>query len=431
MIELIQVEFLKVFKSKKNKIMFALLLAVIVAFVFYNIYMKNNYLDTFKKQYDNSHMINVSRVQELTTGIKYFNELEELGTGSELIKRYDEIIGNSSDKKDIEKLKEELHHMSRENAYLSNIFINTRNMFNSRDNTEDNLDHLLDLEIRRYENLREAYDKGVLGNLILDINDLDRGIIEREVTRLTAISEKGEKYNYNPYKNTGLYMMDNIFNGIFPLIIFILLTILGMDIFLSENDGGGYKLTYSYPYTRKSILNAKFISMFSILILTVLLILLILGVAGSIVNGFGDISNSNVIDVNTGSFVFSNKENVKFTTVNDIQNIVLKSMLFIITVGMNISLISMIAIISDSESFSIGMEIGLISITLIMRLFIPKDNILHLLNPFTYLFAEDILHFNYNSNYLLGLVINISLTILFYIISRLKFQSKDFLGSVD
>jgi ABC-type transport system involved in multi-copper enzyme maturation permease subunit len=66
--------------------------------------------------------------------------------------------------------------------------------------------------------------------------------------------------------------------------------------------------------------------------------------------------------------------------------------------------------------------------TVIIRNFIFKEQSIHGLNPFSYIFTQDVLAGRINSSYLLGILLNIGLIVLCVLLSYMKFNRKDFLG---
>ncbi len=273
----------------------------------------------------------------------------------------------------------------------------------------------------------EAYEKGYLPRELLELRKTSINEFKRELFRLTYLQENNIDYSINPHTNTGINSISKIFQNNIILIIFVIMGFMIVDVFLSEVGEGSYKLLYTQPYKRKNIFFGKIISVFLILTSLFIAILVIQFLVGTLSNGIGDINSPYTVIENLMRLSIS-ENNIRFKMIPEIKAIGLSIILLILTIMLNISIISLLSVYTDSISKTIGAEIVLIFMTVIVRNFIFEEQSIHGLNPFSYIFTQDVLTGRINSSYLLGILLNIGLIVLCGLLSYMKFNRKDFLG---
>lgn len=273
----------------------------------------------------------------------------------------------------------------------------------------------------------EAYEKGYLPRELLELRKTSINEFKRELFRLTYLQENNIDYNINPHTNTGINSISKIFQNNIILIIFVIMGFMIVDVFLSEVGEGSYKLLYTQPYKRKNIFFGKIISVFLILTSLFIAILVIQFLVGTLSNGIGDINSPYTVIENLMRLSIS-ENNIRFKMIPEIKAIGLSIILLILTIMLNISIISLLSVYTDSISKTIGAEIVLIFMTVLIRNFIFEEQSIHGLNPFSYIFTQDVLTGRINSSYLLGIILNIGLIVLCGLLSYMKFNRKDFLG---
>ena len=273
----------------------------------------------------------------------------------------------------------------------------------------------------------EAYEKGYLPRELLELRKTSINEFKRELFRLTYLQENNIDYNINPHTNTGINSISKIFQNNIILIISVIMGFMIVDVFLSEVGEGSYKLLYTQPYKRKNIFFGKIISVFLILTSLFIAILVIQFLVGTLSNGIGDINSPYTVIENLMRLSIS-ENNIRFKMIPEIKAIGLSIILLILTIMLNISIISLLSVYTDSISKTIGAEIVLIFMTVLIRNFIFEEQSIHGLNPFSYIFTQDVLTGRINSSYLLGIILNIGLIVLCGLLSYIKFNRKDFLG---
>jgi hypothetical protein len=96
---------------------------------------------------------------------------------------------------------------------------------------------------------------------------------------------------------------------------------------------------------------------------------------------------------------------------------------------LTITLIICISIFLDSSTKTLGFSIMLLVLAFIFENFLDKQSIINLIYPYSYLYIKNVIEVNNRSNYLFGIILNISMTIILFIMSYKKFIYKDFLGA--
>ena len=107
-----------------------------------------------------------------------------------------------------------------------------------------------------------------------------------------------------------------------------------------------------------------------------------------------------------------------------IMGIILLLPIILFTMG----LIMFVSIFTDSSAKTLGFPIMLLVLGFIFNNFVPKESIVNLIYPYSYLFIKNAIEINNRSNYLFGFLLNLSLSILLFMFSYYKFINKDFLG---
>lgn len=273
----------------------------------------------------------------------------------------------------------------------------------------------------------EAYENGYISRELLELKKNSINEFERELFRFKFLQENNIDYSINPHTNTGINSISKMLQNNIILIIFVIMSFMMVDVFLSEVEDGSYKLLYTQPYKRKSIFFGKIISVFLILTSLFIAILAIQFLLGTISNGIGDINSPYVTIENLMKLSLSG-DNIGFKMITEIKAISLSIILIILTIMLNICIISLLSVYTDSVSKTIGTEIVLILLVVIIRNFVFEEHSIHGLNPFSYIFTQDILTGRINSSYLFGVLLNKGFIALCVLLSYKKFNSKDFLG---
>ena len=142
----------------------------------------------------------------------------------------------------------------------------------------------------------------------------------------------------------------------------------------------------------------------------------------------GDFKEPIAVSENIGRLSI-NKENTDFEIIPTGKYIFLSIILFLAVIFFNIIFISFLSVFTDSLTKTMGIEILMIILALLFRKFVSPNSTIHGITPFSYIFTEDVLINRYNTNYIFGILLNLSLSGILLFISYKKFRNKDFLGS--
>lgn len=408
---LIKSEIIKFFRNRKNRI---LLLVLIVFLISSNIFYKvkeKNYPEYYFNERETS--INIAK-----------NRLSDIQGELELYEIDDNLTEKEVEKLLIEKKKQENEYLHE--TMLQNIVaIKKGKMFFVEDEVKK---IFLPYTIKRLENIIEAYKEGVIPPETLNVRKITMDEIKRRKVYYDYLNDNNIEASINPYTNTGVNSIYGLLENNMVFIMFIIFTFLTMDIFLSEVEEDSYKLLYIQPFERKWIFYSKIISMTIIIAFIFLLLLGVNFIVNSIINGIGNLSYPFAASRNIKRISLNNKP-TDFIIITIRTNIIMSLLLIFTVLFFNIILISFLSVYTDSTTKTVGIVLILIMITLLLREFFPPDIIAQSFIPFTYIFTQDILIGKINVNYIIGIILNISLSLILLIASSQKFIRKDFLGS--
>jgi ABC-type transport system involved in multi-copper enzyme maturation permease subunit len=419
-------EGIKFFKSRKNKLLIGLIIVLIISINIWGKNQRNNFYNKKLESLNLSYDIAQTQIKTLQDRIQFLEETEE----------EEELDKELEGKFQLEKteLNEKLQLYNNESTRVNMIrsiiedIIKKEGGKKALYSEEEQKEYYINFSISRYNNILEAYEKNFVPRDLLELRGTSIYDIKRELFSLKYAQENQTDYSINPYKNTGVDSINTLFQNIIIIILFSVFTFFIIDIFLSEIEEGSYKLLYTQPYERRNVFFGK---IFSIFIVTALIFFLIIGVQlliGTIVNGIGSNKAPFVASENIMNLSLTNEE-TGFQMITISKNIRLSIIAILTVLLLNISIIGFLSIHTDSLTKTLGIEIILILLTVIIRHFVPMDQIIHGLNPFSYLFTQDIITQRINGNYLLGILLNLGLSVVLILLSYQKFNKKDFLGA--
>lgn len=403
---IIRSEFYKFFKSKKNIIVIIIFLTYLFGMNFYNLNKKSLYM---KEQ---GQVYNLKQAQ--ADGM--------LSSTTILLDKYDEMSLKEKqgiNKEDLEGEKK-FYNVERNKLLVM--------AYNYKDDNPEKYKHILMAENDRYENILLGIEDGVIEKGFLNDTALTMEDINKRTYINKYILENEIQPILNPYTMTGANSLIIFLEGNNLLILMFLIALLSIDIYLSEVEEDSYKLAYTQPITRQQIYLAK---LATIIIVSLLLILLGIILNFIVVNIIFEMGNLN--------YPFVSMESIKAISFNGGygEHIILPLWKFFIMglvlllpiVLVTISLIIFISIFTDSSGNTLGFPIMLLVLAFIFDNFLPKESIVNLIYPYSYLFIKNAIEINNRSNYLFGILLNSLLSIGLFMLSYYKFISKDFLGA--
>lgn len=428
MIELIKIEMKKLLKSRKNKILLLVLILFLISINIYYREKQRNYIKELEEELTIDYNSAQIRLNKVSSILFWFESEDE--SYKELLKRKYGSLEKSEENRVI--LQTEQDRNKRELSYANVLLQLQKQLMSSNRRTSINEDEvlkeILDYRIRRTNNIIEADKEGVVPETALKLRKITMDDIRIKSLYYNYLADNNIKYNINPYTNTGIFSVSKLLDNYSIFFIFVIFTLMSIDLFLSEVEEGSYKIAYTQPYGRQEIFFSRVIAMTLFLIILLSLMLIINLVVNTILNSLGDFSEPVVVSENIGRITL-NKENIEFKIIPIGKNILLSAGLFLAVIFFNIGLISILSTFTDSASQTIGIEVSLVMLSLLFRKFVLPSSIIHGLSPFNYIFTQDVLIQRYNSSLILGVLLNLGLGIILLIISSRGFIKKDFLGS--
>lgn len=406
MTKIIKNEFYKFFKSNKNIIIISLFLIYLLGISFYNINRNRLYMKEQEQAYRNKA---AQADAVLSSKTLLLNKYDELSLKEkEIIKR--EVLEKEKDFYNVER-----------NKLL--LIGNTYGEYNP-----EKYINILIAENARYENIIKGIENKIINPSFLN----DKGLTIEEMDKKTYINsyilENQIQPILNPYTLTGANSLVMFLEGNNLVVLIFIIALLSIDIYLSEVEEGSYKLAYTQPLTRKQIYIGKLITIIIISLALVILGILLNFMATSIIFEKGDMN-----------YPFITKDSIKTISLNGgfreykilplWKYFILGITLLLPIISFTISIIIFVSIFTDSNTNTLGFPVILLILSFIFNSFVSKESIINLIYPYSYLFIKDVIEFNNSSNYLLGFLINFSLSILLFIFSYYKFINKDFLGA--
>lgn len=399
--KIIKNEFQKFFKSRKNIIILILFLAYVFGINFYNLKQYNSYMKETAETYRSKYM--------QADGILSQNALR--------LEKDEDLT--DEDKEELEK-DIEFYNVERNKLMLI--------AQTYKEDKENKYNYALIAENDRYKNIIRGIENGVIEKGFLEEKVLDMEEIHKKMYINQYILDNDIQPILNPYTMTGANSLIMFLNGNNLLILIFFIALLSVDIYLSEVEEGSYKLAYSQPFERKEIFLGK------VIVITIVSLAII--ALGALLNF---IIISTIYEIGDMNYPFVTRENIKdlFFGGNDIGYSILPLWKFVLMgfvlllpiLLLTIALIMCISIFLDSGTKTLGFSIMLLVLAFIFNNFISKKSIVNLIYPYCYLFIKNVIEVNTRSNYLFGILLNISITILLFIMSYRKFIYKDFLGA--
>lgn len=425
---LIRAEIIKLLKARKNKILLlALVLLILMTNIYYR-YKQNIYMDELEKETTISYNSAQMRINNVMTELARFDSEEE--TDKMILIRDYGSIEKAEAKRGL--LEIELERNKKESSYVQSLMLLEKQLVTGRgitiEDENDMLRQILNLKIRRTNNIIEADKEGVVPESALKLRKITMDDIRRKNTYYNYLYDNDIMYSINPYTNTGVFSISKLMENSTILFIFLILTFISIDLFLSEVDEGSYKVVYIQPYDRSKIFFSKILAIILFIILILVIILSINFIANTILNGSGDFSEPIAVTRNINKISLNN-ENIEFKIISIGNNILLSILLFLIVVFFNIVFISTLSIFTDSTIKTVGIELILIILSLLLREFLSPDSIVHSIFPYSYIFVQDVLIQRFKTNYILGILLDIGLSAALMFVGHKKFIKKDFLGS--
>lgn len=399
--KLMNCEFNKFTKSKKNKLM---LLVLIIYFI--------------------SLMI----IYTIANG-KYFSKLERYMEEQQLhAEGHIRVINFQKQANEDQHLEYEIDPLELEFWNIEKITsIQLKHLYKT--NKNEDLKRILRVEIEKYENLLDGVEKGFISKASLDAREQSVSELKKQIILNNYLLENDIVPLESPYKLTGINFLVLLLKDANPMIIIILLSLFCIDVFLNEMEEGSYKLHFTQPFTRKKIFISKITTAILFTIGIVFALILIMFIILSLINGVGSgdypqtIAESNILFFLGNNL--GNLNNIEITS--SIHYIVLGHIMLLVLV-ISITIITLaISIFTNSSSSTLGILTSIFMMSFVLNTFGEEESLINLFYPLSYLNIDAVLNAQVKSSYLLGLIVNLLICIILIILSYKVLMKRDLL----
>lgn len=406
--KIISYELAKFFKKRKNKLLVLALFMFVLAVNIYNYKLYKDYKDSFIEEYKQISEHAKVKLQNLNNELRGYSQW---GENERLI--YEERI----------------HEIEGMINYLEVEASVTGRISNAYRKVEDpQWNSLLCKYLKeRYTNFVESYEKGFIDDVYLRERKSNIEEARYYLYKYDYFLNNNILLKENKYQPSGVNSINLLFRDSNILILVIIIALLSMDIFLAPVLEGSYKIEYTYPLERKSIFIAKLISILLISFGIIIVLSLLSFIINSMIFGIGDFYYPQVVSGNINKLTLKANEG-NFTVISLSHKIVLGFVMIIALTIFTVAFIIFLSIFTDSIGKTLRITMVFILAAFTFHVIAGKESLVNLWYPYMYCYYDNVISGFYRSNYLFGLVMNISLGILFIFISYFKFTGKDFLG---
>ena len=402
MVGLIKADIYKFFKNKKNLMIIAILFIFTMAMVGYNYRQSTVYMKNRGDYFSDKHRYSTSVAATLQTLL-------------------DNEVYNGEDPEMIQK---RIDYYTLEGKNYQSL-----GFFYPKDQEKD-YKYINNVMNNLYLSMIRGYEEGVI-----DLEEIvKRGYDIRAVNLLADytqyLADEDIQPLLNTYKVNGANGMKLFLRGENLIVLLILISLLTADMYLKEMSEGSYKLLLTQPHARKKIYLSKVIAMSCISLILIFSLALVNFILSSAIGGIGDFS-----------YPLMSKQSLNMVTLNGMNEslliiplweYVLRGCALLLALTLfTVMFILMISILTDSNNKTLAIAIIIIAISYGFNVFLDKSSAMNLWYPHSYLFIQNVLEVNNRSNYQMGIIITILCGGVSFLLSYLKFVSKDYLGATD
>ena len=406
--KIIEYEIMKFINKRKNKLLILALLLFIIGINIYNYRLYENYNDSIVEEYKLISERAKSKLDVLNDELTAQSELDEKEKWVWKTKR----------------IENEIKYLNVEAPVTGRI----ANAYKKAEEDPEWNKLLLKYLSERYTNIVDCYEKGYIDDIYLSERKINIQEAKHYKYKYDYLLENTIMFQTNEYRPTGANTFSLLFKRNNILVMISIIILLSMDIFLSSIMEGSYKIEYTQPFERKDIFWGKFICTLLIVSIILATMFILNFIINSILFGIGDFNYPQIVSSTINKLTLkSNEGNFVVITLNS--KIILGVLMIIALVLLSITLIIFLSIFTDSLEETMGISIVIAVAAFTFNIIANKNSIVNLLYPYMYCFYENVISGFYRCNYLLGIIMNIGLSILFILISYVKFRNKDFLGA--
>jgi len=398
---LFRLELYKVFKSRKNRILFLMLVIYIIASIGF--------------QYSSSKAFMQNQ------GAYYLNLADYSGLKAAAIQT--EISNGETLGIPIEPLKE---------ARLE-LFTNLSKAqgsigFFMQNDLMSDYSFIVYSQVRLFQNIIE----GLEGDLFTKEEILQRNYQLDDLKQDLALAEYWDSHQdeivLNPLKVNGVSGLRAFlsYQNVFIIAIFVLF--ITLDVFLIENAGGTYKLMMTLPHSRWSIYVTKVLTMLITALLVIIAAILIRFSVSAIFGGIGSWSDPVASRVNLQGLSFLGRSATP-NIISSLEFIIRGFAMLSLVMSALVLLSAMVAAVNDQIDQTLFIVLSTLLLTFILGILLHKSSSVHMWYPLMSLFVSDVIHVTKNMNFMLSSLLNIGLGAICFMIGGFYFAQKDFIDN--
>ena len=397
--EMIYFESVRFWGAKKTIVVFFVFLIALLSMGAYNMFQDNTF---WRKQ--------VAIIKSESTLIS--NEIKDLEAQLKSVRDR-----ASDDTETIEALEKQLQFFRTQHLY------NYEQGLMAKHYSKDNATARLELWIQRDQHLLAGMDAGLS---FLDQTEVE--VRQRLSVNQYLVQENITPLN-SPYEMTSTNFIYKLTDYPWMLIILFTLTILLIDMFSGDIEGGAYKILYSQPFTRSKIYFMKYLvhSANSVIVITGL-IMIVFGIA-AIFNGIGNINYPTFYF--SGSYdglVTATASESVLATLPWSTYIIRLLPLYCLEVCFIITAIGTASLLLNNTANALSVIISLLFLDFGFRTLISGENILFSLWPLTASALNNVLQGSYYFSAAAYLVLLGSLTVLLLVTGLVILNKRNLTG---
>ncbi len=275
-----------------------------------------------------------------------------------------------------------------------------------------------------YRHLMMGYQSGELDPSTISIRDLDLDSLASNIHFMQYITGAGIQYEHNPYELNTINALQTLLTGSILLSVSALTMFLLLDMLMGEMRSGAFKSLASYGVSRREIIIGKVLASIIVMVISILLAVAIISMISFLFGGFG-----------SPDYPLASRANLHMLSLDSEKyDIIYISKLewigrsFLGVIFPSITLLGcalFLAICCNSSRTSIHTMGILILVTYMYNVLLTMESLIQLVFPLSYFYQELVIGAHSWSNYYLGIMINVVISIALLIWGVRIYERKD------
>lgn len=352
-------------------------------------------------------------------------ELQDYGAAAKLITEQLQDIKDSDE--GYEQLKEQNDfYQSQYNSSMLMINLIDKRLKGSKESAADSINFIKAKQMK-YEGIKDGYANGVIDDEYLKSKTLSIEEVDMELSYVNLMIDTKAPVAINPYTLSGESFLRNFFTGANIVVVLGFILLFVIDSYVIELRDDCYKTIYTSPVRRNKILLSKIISSYILICLVLAMGVLIGLVVVSLIFGAGHLSSS--VQMNEGANGLKLMvENINHTYMSLSSVAIFNFISFLVFVLFIVIFSISLSVYTSNDILSLGVMISFILMTYLIHSVGGFMNINRAVNPFAYIFLEDISQFHLRITNIYGIVMQLILSGLILGLTTLKFKKQDLFG---